>query len=73
MNTIKELREKRGLSQSEVAKLLDVTKEYISMLERVKRNPSDKLKKEMAKLYKESFTDIYMGIKEIKRLKNSIK
>ena len=70
MKTIKELREKRGLSQSEVAKLLDVTKEYISMLECGKRNPSDKLKEEMAKLYKVSFIDIYMGIKEIKRLKN---
>ena len=63
MKTIKELREKRQLTQCEVAKLLGITKEYVSMLERGKRNPSDKLKEDMAKLYKVTITDIYMVIK----------
>ena len=65
MKTIKELRENRNLTQRETAKLLDITKEYLSMIECGKRNPSDNLKEEMAKLYKVTITDIYMGIKEV--------
>lgn len=63
MKTIKELRKDRKLSQKEVAQLLHITKEYLSMIENKKRNPSDKLKKKIAKLYKVSIIDIYNSLK----------
>ena len=70
LKTIKELREKRKLTQRETAKLLDITKEYLSMIECGKRNPSDSLKEKLSKLYNVSISDIFLSLKETKRLKD---
>lgn len=69
MSTLKELREKRKLTQDQTAKILNITKEYLSMIERAERNPGDGLKEEMSKLYKVPIGDIFLAIKETKCLK----
>ncbi|MCX4303057.1 MAG: helix-turn-helix transcriptional regulator [Clostridia bacterium] len=66
---MQELRETRHLTQRETAKLLDITKEYLSMIECGKRNPSDALKERLAKLYNVSVSDIFLSLKETKRFK----
>lgn len=60
---LKDLREEVGLTQNEVAKKLKKTTTYISLLETGKRNPSDKMKEQLAKLYKVEITDIFLAIK----------
>lgn len=70
LKSIKKLRESRLLTQKEAAKLLDITKEYLSMIECGKRNPSDTLKEKFAKLYNVSISDIFLSIKETKRFKD---
>ena len=50
IKTLRQLREKKKLTQEQASKELDVTKEYLSMLERAERNPSDKMKEKMADL-----------------------
>jgi len=72
MKTLKKLREKKKLTQDEAAKILDITKEYLSMIERADRNPSDSLKEKMAKLYDVSVVDIYLAIKETKCFKKEV-
>ena len=57
--TLKELRESRDMTQEELAKEFSITKEYLSMLERGERNPSDKLKKKMAKFFNVSMAYIF--------------
>ena len=49
--TLKDLREKRGLTQEEVAKLTNKTTTFIWMLENGKRNASDDMKRRLAKIY----------------------
>ena len=49
MNIIKELREKAGISQTELAKRLHVTNDYLCMIENNRRSPSLKLAMSMAK------------------------
>ena len=63
MKTIQQLRESRKLTQKETAKLLDITKEYLSMIECGKRNPSDSLKEVLAKLYKVEISQIFLASK----------
>lgn len=70
MKSMQELRKTRHLTQQETAKLLDITKEYLSMIECGKRNPSDALKEKLAKLYNVSISDIFLSLKETKRFKN---
>ena len=70
MKTIQQLRENRKLTQKETAKLLDITKEYLSMIECGKRNPSDALKERLAKLYNVAISDIFLSLKETKRFKD---
>lgn len=60
---LKDLREEVGLTQSEVAKKLKKTTTYISLLETGKRNPSDKMKEQLARLYKVEIADIFLAIK----------
>ena len=60
---LKELREDVGLTQNEVAKKLNKTCTYISLLENGKRNPSDKVQEQLAKLYKVEISDIFLAIK----------
>ena len=71
--TLKELRESKELTQEELAKEFNVTKEYLSMLERGERNPSDKLKKKMADFFKVSMAYIFLVISETKRFKETQK
>jgi len=67
--TFKQLREKSNLTQEQASKLLEITKEYLSMIENATRKPSDELKEKMAKLYKVSISDIFLAIKETKCFK----
>lgn len=70
--TLKELREKNNLTQKEVADKLEVNKNYISMIENGSRNPSDKMKNKLAKIYKCSIIDIFLSLETTKCLiKNS--
>lgn len=66
--TLKELRESRGMTQEEASNEFEITKEYLSMLERGERNPSDKLKEKMAKFYNVSMYYIFLTCNETKRL-----
>ena len=61
--TLKELRLKQQLTQQEVAKHTDTTITYISLLENGHKNPSDKMKEKLAKLYKCSVGDIFLAVK----------
>lgn len=69
MKNLKELRENKKITQEQASKTLNITKEYLSMIERAERNPSDSLKEKMAKLYEVSITDIFLSIKQTKCLK----
>lgn len=60
--TLQEMRQKKGLTQEQASKILDISSDYLSMLENKIRNPSDKLKKKMAKLYGVPVTDIFLAI-----------
>lgn len=66
--TLKELREKNNLTQKEVSERLGVNKNYISMIENGTRNPSDKMKSELAKIYKCTVVDIFLSIQTTKCL-----
>ena len=71
--TLKDLREDKDLTQEQAAKILAITKEYLSMLENGFRNPSDTLEEKMAKLYSCNIVDIFLAINSTKRLKKSCK
>lgn len=60
--SLKELREKRGLTQDEVAKITGKTTTFIWMLENGKRNASDEMKKELAKIYNCEISDIFLAL-----------
>lgn len=60
--TLKKLREKKGLTQEEVAKLTNKTVTFISLLENGKRNASDSTKKELAKIYDCEIADIFLAL-----------
>ncbi len=66
---LKKLREEANLTQEQASKILDITKEYLSMLENGTRNPSDILKEKMSKLYKVEISDIFLAVKETKCFK----
>lgn len=60
--TMKQLREKKGLTQEQVAKLIDTTVTFISLLENGKRNASDETKKKLAKIYDCEISDIFLAL-----------
>lgn len=66
---LQDLRKDKGLTQEQAAKILNITKEYLSMLETGERNPSDSLKEKMSKLYGCEIADIFFAIGSTKRLK----
>lgn len=68
--TLKDLREKRGLTQEEVAKITGKTITYIWMLENGKRNASDNMKKKLAKLYNCEMLDIFLALQLTESYKN---
>lgn len=59
--TLKQIRKERGLTQKEAARQLGINICYLSRIENNERNPSDKLKNKMAKIYKVSSTDIFLS------------
>lgn len=59
---MKQLREKAGLTQEQVAKLTDTTVTFISLLENGKRNASDETKKKLAKAYNCEVIDIFLAL-----------
>ena len=67
--TLQDLRVDSGFTQEQAAKILVITKEYLSMLENGSRNPSDALKEKMSKLYNCDITDIFLATSSTKRLK----
>ena len=71
--TLQDLRKDKELTQEQTAKILAITKEYLSMLETGDRNPSDVLKEKMAKLYNCSIADIFLAINSTKCLKTNKK
>lgn len=60
--TLKQLREEKGLTQEQVAKLANTTITFISLLENGKRNASDETKKKLAKIYDCEVTDIFLAL-----------
>lgn len=60
MNKLKEYREKRKMSQAELAYVVGVSPRYIAFIEAGQRNPSLKLAVKMAKLFKASVEDIFL-------------
>ncbi len=66
--TLQELRKNKNLTQEQVAKILSIRKEYLSMLENGTRNPSDTLKEKMSKLYGCTISDIFLAINSTKCL-----
>lgn len=60
--SLKDLREKRGLTQDEVARLTDKTTTFIWMLENGKRNASDDMKRKLAKIYNCEISDIFLAL-----------
>lgn len=71
VKTLKELREYKKVTQEEEAKELEITKEYLSMLERGERNPSDKLKAKMANYFGVSVAYIFLSINQTKCLQDN--
>ena len=59
--TLRELRIEKNLTQMQVSKLIDISIRHLSLLENGDRNPSDKTKKKLAKLYNVSVIDIFLA------------
>lgn len=59
--TLKELRLKNKLTQEQVAKKSGFSKDYISMLERGERNPSDKAKAILAEIFNVPIVQIFLA------------
>lgn len=67
--TLQELRLKKNLTQETASEKLEIAKEYLSAIERGVRNPSDKLKCKMAKLYGVTEVVIFLACIETKCFK----
>ena len=59
-NRIKELRARDNLTQSDLAKLVQVRRETIVFLEKGKYNPSLKLAHEIAKVFKMRIDEVFL-------------
>ena len=71
--TMQQLRLKSKKTQEQVAKETGVTKDYISLLERGLRNPSDNLKKKLAQVYSTDVIQIFLATQRTKRSTNNAK
>ena len=60
--TFKDLRIKNKLTQKKLAQKSGLSKDYISMIERGKRNPSDKAKAIFADIFQVSVVQIFLSI-----------
>ena len=70
METFKDLRIKHNMTQEELALKSGFSKDYISMLERGERNPSDKAKAIFANIFDVPIVQIFLAIQ---RTKSTIK
>ena len=68
--TLKQLREARAMSQSEVARELQVTVISISKWENAAVTPQPQYVRALAKLYEVSIAEVQDAIKETKQAKN---
>lgn len=59
--TFKELRLKNKLTQEQLAEKTGFSKDYISMLERGERNPSDKAKAKFAEIFNVPIVQIFLA------------
>ena len=59
-NRIKELRARHDLTQSDLAKMVDVRRETIVFLEKGKYNPSLKLAYDIAKVFKQTIEKVFL-------------
>lgn len=71
--TMQQLRLKSKKTQEQVAKEIGVTKDYISLLERGLRNPSDNLKKKLARVYSTDVIQIFLATQRTKCSINKVK
>ena len=62
--TLKEMRIKNRKTQKEVADKIGITVTYLSLMETGKKNPSDSVKKKLAKEYKVQVFDIYKALEK---------
>jgi len=58
-NNLKAFRKKEGLTQKEVADILDISVDYLSMLERGVRTPGFNLAKKIADMYGTTVDEIF--------------
>lgn len=63
---IKEIRLNKGFTQLQVAEATELSKDYISMIERGERNPSDKVKEKLSEFYGVSVVQIFLAIQRTK-------
>lgn len=68
---IKQLREKEGLNQIELAKLLNIGNTTLSQYETGQRIPSDDVKIKISKLFKVSL-DYLLGVSDVQNSKDDI-
>jgi len=59
-NRIKELREERGLTQEDLARLLDTSRQTIISLEKGKYNPSIMLAYKISKVFKKKIEELFI-------------
>ncbi|WP_430885234.1 helix-turn-helix transcriptional regulator [Fusibacter sp. JL216-2] len=56
---MKEYREEVGLTQVQVADSLQITREYVSLIEREQRTPGFKLAQKISKLFGKSIEEVF--------------
>ena len=59
-NNIKEIREKKGMKQAELARMLKVTRSYLNRVENGKQNLSISMAVRIAKILDSSLDDIFL-------------
>ncbi len=59
-NRIKDFREERGLTQEELARILDTSRQTIISLERGKYNPSIMLAYKIAKAFNKTIEEVFI-------------
>lgn len=64
-NRLKELRARDGINQTEMAKLADVSRQTISLIERNEYTPSIVIAMKIAKVFQESVEEIF-SLEEVK-------
>jgi len=73
MNKVREYRERKKKTQTQMAKEIGITNDYLSAIERGVRNPSFSLAKKIACYFDKKIDTIFSPWNRIKRSKNKIK